>query len=176
MTTLRSRIIRLAHQQPALRPHLIPLLKNASDDDDITEEEEAFVLWNRVYRRRQEALLRKWEARYDREIDAIREPVRPDVDELKGLIRFWFWERSGNYLETPGEEAPNFEGAASAMFHRRRKALLEVADVKKRIIEDLKVQVEARIKALNDLNLFGDDFLNALYDELDEYKQGLLSR
>lgn len=175
MTTLRSRAIRLAHQQPALRPHLIPLLKNASDDD-FTEEEEAFVLWNRVYRRRQEALLRKWEARYDREIDAIRGPILPDVDELKRLIRVWFWERSGNYLETPGEEAPNFEGAASAMFHRRRKALLEVADAKKRITEDLRAQLEARIKALNDLDLFGDDFLNALYDELDEYKQGLLSR
>ncbi len=29
MTGLRSKIIRLAHQQPALRPHLLPLLKTA---------------------------------------------------------------------------------------------------------------------------------------------------
>jgi hypothetical protein len=27
---LRSKIIRLAHQQPALRPHLLPLLKEAA--------------------------------------------------------------------------------------------------------------------------------------------------
>jgi len=29
MTTLRTRLIRLAHQQPNLRPHLLPLLKSA---------------------------------------------------------------------------------------------------------------------------------------------------
>ncbi len=31
--TLRSKIIRLAHQQPELRPHLLPLLKSAGMDD-----------------------------------------------------------------------------------------------------------------------------------------------
>jgi len=31
MTTLRSKLIRLAHAQPSLRPHLLPLLKQASD-------------------------------------------------------------------------------------------------------------------------------------------------
>ena len=30
MTTLRTKIIRLAHQNPALRPHLLPLLKEAA--------------------------------------------------------------------------------------------------------------------------------------------------
>jgi hypothetical protein len=30
MSDLRSKIIRLAHQQPALRPHLLPLLKEAA--------------------------------------------------------------------------------------------------------------------------------------------------
>ena len=34
MTNLRSKIIRLAHQQPALRPHLLPLLKTAYIDKE----------------------------------------------------------------------------------------------------------------------------------------------
>lgn len=32
MTTLRSKLIRLAHQQPSLRPQLLPLLKTAALD------------------------------------------------------------------------------------------------------------------------------------------------
>jgi hypothetical protein len=32
MTDLRSKLIRLAHQQPSLRPHLLPLLKTAALD------------------------------------------------------------------------------------------------------------------------------------------------
>ena len=32
MTTLRTKLIRLAHQQPSLRPHLLPLLKTAALD------------------------------------------------------------------------------------------------------------------------------------------------
>ncbi len=32
MTTLRSKLIRLAHENPALRPQLLPLLKEAGDD------------------------------------------------------------------------------------------------------------------------------------------------
>lgn len=31
MSSLRSRLIRLAHQQPSLRPHLLPLLKSAGN-------------------------------------------------------------------------------------------------------------------------------------------------
>ena len=31
MTTLRTKLIRLAHEMPSLRPHLLPLLKEASD-------------------------------------------------------------------------------------------------------------------------------------------------
>jgi len=34
MTTLRSKIIHLAHAKPALRPVLLPLLKRADMDDD----------------------------------------------------------------------------------------------------------------------------------------------
>lgn len=30
MNTLRSKVIRLAHENPALRPHLLPLLKTAA--------------------------------------------------------------------------------------------------------------------------------------------------
>lgn len=36
MSDLRSRVIRLAHQQPSLRPHLLPLLtRTASTPDTI---------------------------------------------------------------------------------------------------------------------------------------------
>lgn len=34
MSDLRSKIIRLAHQNPALRPHLLPLLKEAASPAD----------------------------------------------------------------------------------------------------------------------------------------------
>lgn len=44
MTTLRSKIIRLAHEKPALRPVLLPLLQESStkramyDDDEVVDK------------------------------------------------------------------------------------------------------------------------------------------
>jgi hypothetical protein len=160
---LRSRIIRLAHTQPELRPHLLPLLKeSASDDldDELSPEENAVLLWERKYRTRQEALLRVWESEYDRRLESLGDDLLSDLESLKKLVRFWFWERKGNYLETPVEEAPDFEGARGAMFHRRRKALA-----------DVKAVADRMAARLSSVGLFGDDFLNGLYRELDQYER-----
>jgi hypothetical protein len=161
--SLRSSLIRMAHTQPELRPHLLPLLKKgASDDldDELSPEENAVLLWERKYRTRQEALLRVWESEYDRRLESLGDDLLSDLESLKKLVRFWFWERKGNYLETPVEEAPDFEGARGAMFHRRRKALA-----------DVKAVADRMAARLSSVGLFGDDFLNGLYRELDQYER-----
>ncbi len=168
MTSLRSSVIRLAHAQPALRPHLLPLLKTADDDGDYTDEEYAFLLWTRKYERRQEAVLRKWEDKYERELNAVGDGLIADLEALKALVRFWFWQRKGNYRDTPGEEAPNFKGAVDAMFHRRRKALVEVKDITDRMA--------ARVAAISGSALFGDDFLDDLNRLVSEYEREFQSR
>jgi hypothetical protein len=38
MPALRSRVIRLAHAKPDLRPHLLPLLREASEVGDVFED------------------------------------------------------------------------------------------------------------------------------------------
>ena len=42
--TLRSSVIRLAHQNPALRPHLLPLLKEAATDKTASDSVLEYVL------------------------------------------------------------------------------------------------------------------------------------
>lgn len=37
-STLRSKVIRLAHQNPSLRPHLLPLLKTAAVSMEVAEQ------------------------------------------------------------------------------------------------------------------------------------------
>lgn len=166
--SLRSRAIRLAHAQPELRPHLIPLLKTADGDDDYADEEYAFLLWTRKYERRQEALLRKWEDKYVRELNAVGDGLLADLEALKALVHFWFWQRKGNYRDTPGEEAPNFEGAVDAMFYRRRKALVDVKDITDRMA--------ARASAVLGSALFGDDFLDDLNRVVSEYEREFQER
>ena len=163
--SLRSSLIRLAHTQPELRPHLLPLLKTAADDEDPSPEEDVLLLWSRKYRSRQEALLRKWGDKYDRELNGVGDALLSDIEALKDLVRFWFWERKGNYMDTPIEEAPDFEGARGAMFHRRRKALFDVKEVTDRM--------RARIDSIS---LLDDDFLNSMYGELEQYKFDFLDR
>lgn len=46
--SLRSSVIRLAHAQPDLRPHLLPLLKQADSAEEEVEVEAA-LLWRRKY-------------------------------------------------------------------------------------------------------------------------------
>lgn len=165
MTPLRSRAIRLAYENPDLRPYLLPILKNAGEDEAFSADEEAFLLWSRKYRSRQEALLRNWEDRYDRELNETGDALLSDLEALKNLVRFWFWKREGNYMETPIEEAPGFDGARGAMFYRRRKALADVEEIKNRMKE-----------RIDSIDILDDDFLNSLYRVLDQYKFDFLDR
>lgn len=45
MDKLRSKIIRLAHQKPELRPYLLPLLKGAAEKTAASPETELFIEW-----------------------------------------------------------------------------------------------------------------------------------
>lgn len=141
MDTLRSRVIRLAHTKPELRPHLLPLLKTA---DDLSPEEKVMVLWDSRYERLFEGVLKVWLDRYDRRVDAV-------AEGYKKALRFWFFERKGNFMGTPEEEAPNFKGIKDALFHRRRKML--------RDLEDLRAK----------LNFEDMEFLADLYDVVDDF-------
>lgn len=157
---LRSSLIRLASKRADLRPHILPLLRSASDD--LSPEEEAVALWHHIYEARYRAVLKTWEARYDRDVDTVSEVV---AQELKAFIRYWFYERKGNFHDTPGEEAPNFKGAKDALFHRRRKMDVE--------LRDLKAKLTAMVNALT----FADDaFLNTLDAEIDKFSAAYSER
>lgn len=112
--SLRSSVIRLAHAQPDLRPHLLPLLKQADSAED-DEEVEAALLWRRKYERDYDSVL---QAYLDKYVSAL--------DEMKSLLRFWFFTRNGNFRDTPFAELPNIAGMKSALFHRRKKMLWDL--------------------------------------------------
>lgn len=128
-------------------------------------DEDVLLLWSRKYRSRQEALLRNWEGKYERELNGVGDALLSDLEALKNLVRFWFWKRKGNYMEAPIEEAPEFDGARDAMFFRRRKALADVKEITDRM--------RARIESID---LLDDDFLNSLYREIEQYRFDFLDR
>jgi hypothetical protein len=57
MTPLRSKLIRLAYEKPDLRPHILPLVRTATED----EEETAILVWDARFDRKYQGMIDRWE-------------------------------------------------------------------------------------------------------------------
>jgi hypothetical protein len=121
MDPLRARVIRLAYQNPDLRPQLLPLVKKA---DEFSPEEEAVILWDSTFEREYNAVLKRWFDRYYRGL--------MDLDQK---LHFWFYERPDNLQNTPVGEMPNLKGMKDALFYRRRKMVNDLTVSLKELLD-----------------------------------------
>lgn len=76
MPTLRSKVIRLAYWNPGLRPHLLPLVRTATDP----EEEAAIILWETHFEKKYHDLLDGW-------LDRHEAVIGPDTRKWVKILR-----------------------------------------------------------------------------------------
>lgn len=103
MSNLRNRIIRLAHQKPELREHLLPLVKEANSISDVKKVFESLLLGK----------IDGYIQNYEGDLDSLGDYLK---SELKG-IALW------GSVQRKAESEPKIAAHLKANFNRNIKAL-----------------------------------------------------
>lgn len=84
--SLRKKVIRLAHQKPELREHLLPLIKEANMDTSISN-----MIKELIFRAEPSGLVIKFSTKgYQVSSSTIRMPILDKEDKYKDLYVFYY--------------------------------------------------------------------------------------